>query len=601
MKRCPFDTLPVLLCDAAVKTENPMKRPAPFTPHFFALTFSALLCALPFLLPSGSLQAATPSAVANYQRYELSFESATAYGNPLQDATLTTVFTSPRGDTFKILGFWDGAKTWRVRFLPTQTGNWKFETICSDAANGGLHKKTGEFTVTAASGSTALAQHGPLVVSSDDRHLMHHDGTPFFWMGDTAWNGPLLSTTSEWNLYLKERSRQKFSAVQWVATQFRAAPDGDINKQPAYTGKDKITINTAFFQRLDEKVDAMNKAGLVSVPVLLWAINAGGNPAVNPGVSLPDDQAILLARYMVARWSGNATAWILGGDADYRGDKSAKWKRIGAAVFGHTSHAPVTMHPGGMQWVWNEFIEEKWFDFVGYQSGHGDDARTLKWITGGPLTEDWMKLPHKPFINLEPPYENHVAYQSKKPITPETVRRAMYWSLLCAPTAGVTYGGHGVWGWDDGTKEPTDHPGTGVPLPWQKALTMPAAEQMRYLAEFFGSIEWWKLRPAPIVVVNNPGTQAPAKFIAGAKSDDKDLMVVYVPEDRTVEIKLNLMPASPNVTWFNPRTGEKSPAVAVVTTDTCQFPTPAEGDWILFMKSDKKDAEPAPAEAPKAK
>jgi len=65
-------------------------------------------------------------------------------------------------------------------------------------------------------------------------------------------------------------------------------------------------------------------------------------------------------------------------------------------------------------------------------------------------------------------------------------------------------------------------------------------------------------------------------------------MVVYVPEDRTVEIKLDAMPPSPNVTWINPRTGEKSPAVAVVTQNTCQFPTPSEGDWILFMKTDKE-------------
>jgi hypothetical protein len=120
---------------------------------------------------------------------------------------------------------------------------------------------------------------------------------------------------------------------------------------------------------------------------------------------------------------------------------------------------------------------------------------------------------------------------------------------------------------------------------------------MAHLAGFFASIDWWKLRPAPVAVVNNPGTQSPAKFIAGAKSDDKELMVVYVPTERTVEIKLDLMPPSPNVTWFNPRTGEKSPAVAVVTTSTCQFPTPAEGDWILFMKTDRK--QPGESAAPK--
>ena len=541
--------------------------------------------------------AAEPT-VPKYQRFEATFESAATYANPPQEASLMVAFTPPQGGTLKVPGFWDGSKSWKVRFIPTQTGKWKFETACSDASNKGLHQKTGEFTVTEINGSTPFARHGPIRVAPDGRYLMHDDGTPFFWMGDTAWNGPLLSSSTEWDQYLKERTRQKFNAVQWVATQFRAAPDGDAKKQLAYTGTDKIVINTAFFQRLDQKVEAMNKAGLLSVPVLLWAINAGATPKVNPGVSLPDDQAILLAQYMVARWSGNASAWILGGDGDYRGDKAEKWRRIGRAVFNDIDHAPVTMHPGGMQWVWKEFIEEKWYDIVGYQSGHGDDDKTMKWITEGPLTDDWTKLPHQPFINLEPPYENHIAYQSRKPVSPETLRRAIYWSLLGAPTAGVTYGGHGVWGWDDGTKEPTDHRGTGVPLAWQKALIMPGAEQMKHLAEFFASLDWWKLRPAPVMVVNNPGAQSPAKFIAGAKSDDKELMVVYVPTERTVEIKLDLMPPSPNVTWFNPRTGEKSPAVAVVTTSTCQFPTPAEGDWILFMKTDKK---PATTEADKPK
>jgi Protein of unknown function (DUF4038)/Domain of unknown function (DUF5060)/Putative collagen-binding domain of a collagenase len=562
--------------------------------------FQLLLKLLPVVLALTTTAVASLAAdktVPLYQRFEQSFESAADYANPAQEVSLAAVFTAPSGEKLKVPGFWDGGKTWRIRFVPTQTGKWKFETTCSDAGNKGLHQKSGEFTVTTATGTTSLAQHGPITVSTDGRYLVHHDGTPFLWVGDTAWNGPLLSSTAEWDHYLKERSRQKFNAVQWVATQFRAAPDGDAKKQLAYTGTDKIVINPAFFQRLDEKVDAMNKAGLVSVPVLLWAINGGGNPKVNPGVSLPEDQAILLARYMVARWSGNASAWILGGDGDYRGEKAEKWKRIGRAVFNDIAHGPVTMHPGGMQWVWKEFIDEKWYGFVGYQSGHGDDDKTLKWITEGPLTDDWARLPHRPFINLEPPYENHIAYQSKKPISPEITRRAIYWSLLCAPTAGVTYGGHGVWGWDDGTKPPTDHPGTGIPLPWQKALTMPAAEQMAHLADFFASIDWWKLRPAPVVVVNNPGAQTPAKFIAGAKTDDKELMVVYVPEDRTVEIKLEMMPPSPNVTWFNPRTGEKSPAVAVVTASTCQFPTPAEGDWILFMKTDKKQG--GEAEKPK--
>jgi hypothetical protein len=48
-----------------------------------------------------------------------------------------------------------------------------------------------------------------------------------------------------------------------------------------------------------------------------------------------------------------------------------------------------------------------------------------------------------------------------------------------------------------------------------------------------------------------------------------------------------MLPASPVIEWLNPRTGQKSPAVAVVGTRTCQMPTPDAGDWVLVIKSGK--------------
>ncbi len=557
--------------------------------HGPSVTARAVAVALGIFLSVPAVVSAAPSApVPKWGRFETSLTSAVNYPNPTQQGQVGALFTAPSGEKHKVYGFWDGGQTWRLRFSPTEPGKWTWRTACNDTANAGLHDQQGEFLCTAPANKSRFDQHGPVRVALNGRHLTHADGTPFFWLGDTAWNGALLSTDAEWSQYIKERVRQKFTAVQFVATQFRAAPAGDRDHQLAFTGADKIVLNPAFFQRLDAKFDALNQAGLLAVPVMLWAINGGGNPQVNPGVALPDDQAVLLARYMVARWGAHDVAWILPGDGDYRGAKATRWRNIGFTVFGDIPHAPVLLHPGGMQWVWNEFKDDQWLDIIGYQSGHGDDDKTLRWMTEGPLTEDWARLPHRPFINLEPPYEYHLSYQSKKPIAPETVRRAIYWTLLNAPTAGVTYGGHGVWGWDDGTKPPTDHPGTGIPLPWQKALTMPGAEQMKHLADFFESIEWWRLRPTPAFVVNQPGKEKPARFIAAARTDQKDLLVVYVPEDRTVEIKLDALPPSPQVSWFNPRTGDKSPAVAVVTANTCQFPTPSEGDWILWMYTQKE-------------
>src|SRR2546427_2279096 len=37
--------------------------------------------------------------------------------------------------------------------------------------------------------------------------------TPIFYLADTAWNGALLSTSSEWDQYTRERARQKFTEV----------------------------------------------------------------------------------------------------------------------------------------------------------------------------------------------------------------------------------------------------------------------------------------------------------------------------------------------------------------------------------------------------
>ena len=107
-----------------------------------------------------------------------------------------------------------------------------------------------------AQGDTVFDRHGPIRVASNGRHFEHLDGTPFFWLADTCWNGPLRSDDAEWQLYLDTRTRQSFTAVQWVATQFLAAVDGDRDGRVAFSGIERIVLDPAFFQRLDGKVEA---------------------------------------------------------------------------------------------------------------------------------------------------------------------------------------------------------------------------------------------------------------------------------------------------------------------------------------------------------
>jgi hypothetical protein len=529
---------------------------------------------------------APPSPLApRHSRFEAAFASAAEYANPLQEASLSVMFTSPSGVSHYINGFWDGGRSWRARFKPNELGEWMYTTTCSDTTNGGLHAQIGRFVCVEPAGDTRFDQHGPLRVSANRRFLEHADGTPFLWLSDTAWSGPLLSTDDEWAHYLRERVRQRFSAVQWVATQYLAAPNGDREGQLPYTGHDQIAINPAFYQRLDRRLNALNAAGLLGAPVLLWAAEwseAGVNNH-NPGLVLPEDQAVLLARYMVARWGAHDVVWILNGDGNYRGPKAERWHRIGQALFGTRPHAPVVLHPSGMNIPTEEFRTQEWLDITGYQSGHGDDEETQRWLVSGPPAQDWQRDPPRPSINLEPPYENHIAYQSQQRISPFAVRRALYWSLLVAPTAGVSYGGHGVWGWDDGTTTPVAHPKTGVPLPWREALVMPAAEQLHVLAELFGEIEWWRLRPAPELLLAQLGQALPSRTVLAARSNAGDLALIYTPEAGTLKLKIADLRLNLAARWVNPSTGERFDAPNTGTAGHAQFTPPAPGDWVLLM------------------
>lgn len=385
--------------------------------------------------------------------------------------------------------------------MPTMAGDWTLHTRCQPCI-AGLDNEHASFacTPTPEDERNPFLRHGPLSVAPSGRHFVHRDGTPFFWLGDTVWNGPtLVKTAAEWARFLDHRAAQGFNAIQFVATQWRTAPtnpDGEI----AYAGRDPIWINPHWFERIDARMDAIAARGLLAVPVLVWTL---GRDDINPS-TLSEREIVKLARYLVARYGAHPVAWILNGDGRYHGEAAEKWKRIGRAVFDLPGHAPVFQHPGGMQWPHDTFNDETWIDAIGYQSGHGDDAETLQWIHSGPPARKWSQRPARPQLNLEPPYEDHICYQSRKRHDAYTVRRAAWWSLLNAPPAGLTYGAHGVWSWEENAQPPADHFYTGVAQPWHVAMHLPGAEHMRHLAEFFRSGDFWALTPDPSLVRSAP-------------------------------------------------------------------------------------------------
>jgi len=528
-----------------------------------------LLATLLLTLPVG----AKAQTVPLWGRFERAF---TAQGDATPETDFGVEFRSPSGKLRDVLGFWDGGRTWRVRFMPDEPGKWTFQSH-SRPAVAGLDGSSGEFTSRAEESANPLFRHGAVRVAGNGRYFEHADGTPFFWLGDTVWYGAGLSRKDDWEVYLNDRTAKKFSVVHFNVVAPRNGMPADENGEISFTGTDPIRINTRFYQRLDERVDAVTAHGLLAAIVLTWGLRP-----VDSGNYLPEKEVVRLVRYLEARYGANHVVWILTGDAYYVGANGARWRRIGRAAFGGRTHAPVTSHPAGMLWPWDAYREEKWLDFLIYQSGHGDDAETLRWLHSGPVTEDWSESPPRPIINLEPPYEGHLGYQSRLPHTAYVTRRAIYWSLLAAPTAGVTYGAHGVWSWHTAVGQPpTDHPTTGIAKTWREALPFPGSTQMKYLGELFNSIPWWTLRPDNHLLAEQPGGNNPAWHVSASRSKRGDLAVVYVPWGGEVKLRRGVLAEGLVTEWFDPRTGRRTPATPEAPNT---FRAPEEQDRVLLLR-----------------
>jgi hypothetical protein len=517
--------------------------------------------------------------VVRWGTFELRLEREGDYGDPTWDATVKLHLTSPSGKRSDVNAFWDGGKTWRARFCADEVGRWNWRSECSDADNAGLHGREGSFDCIKYLGNNPLYLHGIIRLSENRRYLVHADGTPFFWMGDTAWNGVIRASVDNWANYLKRRRQQGFSVIQFVSTHWRAStrdPYGEVS----FTGDGQIRINPSFFQRLDPKVVAVNANGLVAAPVILWACVED-----DPGRSLSEEDASRLAEYIVARWGAFHVIWILGGDGDYRGGLSDRWRKIGRRVFGERHDRLVTMHPGGLHWVADEFRDERWYDIIGYQSGHGDSPESLRWLSGGPPADEWRKLPPRPIINLEPNYETHPSYHSRRQFTDLDVRRASYWSLLNAPMAGVTFGHNATWLWADEPEIPEGHASIGTIGPWRDGLDTSGTRSMTNMRWFIASLPWWRLRPAPEVLAQQPDENEPRNFVAAAKTDLGDLAVFYLPEGGAIEVNTASLGRPAVGRWHNPRTGLWTDAGSVVSPEKQTFYAPDEMDWILCISS----------------
>jgi len=420
----------------------------------------------------------------------------------------------------------------------------------------------------------------PLAVSEDDRHLVYPDGSPFFWLGDTAWELFHRLDRVEARTYLDDRAEKGFTVIQAVVL---AELDG-LNTPNPYgetplVDNDPTRPNEAYFEHVDYVVDQAERRGLYVGMLPTWGDKFNKKWGVGPEIFTPEN-ARAYGEFLGERYRDDPIVWILGGDRNPADDEDRAIIRAMAAGIEAGDDDPlITYHPQGGSQSWQWFHEDAWLDVNMFQSGHGafdlPNYRTTR--------EGYRLSPTKPVLDGEPRYEDIPAGFDPNVgwIDAFDVRQAAYWSVLSG-AFGHTYGNNNIWQmWEEG-RDPVIHART----PWHEAVDQAGATHMGYLRELFLSRPFLDLVPDPSVLAGSTGTGASRQ--RAARGEAGRYLIAYSPYGTPLTIEMGtLEDAEATAYWFDPRTGEAEPIGTVEASGTRTFDPPGpQGrgrDWVLVV------------------
>ena len=441
--------------------------------------------------------------------------------------------------------------------------------------------------------------HGSLKVSSNGRFLQHADGTPLFWLGDTAWEMCQRLKREETDLFLETRRRQRFNVIQVVAlAEFNGLRTPNRYGELPLIDLDPDKPNDAYFKHVDWVIDLVASKGLYIGLLPTWGDKVVRDAWGEGPIVFDEQKAGRWGEWLARRYAGRPNViWILGGDrpAIWRGreeevchdDCRPIWRAMAAGIKTATrGSALMSFHPSGgaNNRTSRDMHHEIWLDFNMMQSGHGSGHDVPVWDF---VTEDYALSPAKPTLDAEPNYEDH-------PVNPwptwdaqfgyyrdHDVRKQLYRSVF-AGACGVTYGHHAVWQFFDAALRPVvNH----ADRPWQAALERPGAHQVRHLRALMESKPYFSRIPDQSILVSAAG-QGP-NHVRATRDSEGRYALIYVPNTQTVTVHMSAVKGrTAQVSWFDPRTGETRALGEYAPTGTRFFLTPVIGpDWVLVLEA----------------
>jgi hypothetical protein len=447
--------------------------------------------------PRRSVSPATPANVP----IELTFTARGAYADPFNQVSLDALVTDPAGVVRRVPAFWAGGKTWKIRYASPLAGTHTFRTECSHSADAGLQGCAGSVTVAAYRGKNPLYAHGPVRVAANKRHFEHADGTPFFWLGDTWWMG--LCSRLKWPQGFKhltaDRVKKGYNVVQIIAGLYpdmhafdpRGANEAGFPWEEGYAH-----IRPEYFDRADERLAHLVAQGITPCIVGAWGYFISW---------MTEDQLKAHWRYLVARYGAWPVLWCTAGEAnlpwylaknfpeDDRTMVKGWTKLIRYLKETDPFHRPITIHPTAIKRYTsrNATEDESLLDFDMLQCCHGQNEAIDIMTTA--VRETYAAEPRMPVLNGEPCYEMLMGT-----ITAPWPRRA-FWSCVLNGAMGHTYGGNGIWQFNQPgiPHGASPHGGNYGNTPWQEAMHFSGSTHCALGKKLLTRFAWEKFEPHP--------------------------------------------------------------------------------------------------------
>jgi len=428
-------------------------------------------------------------------------------------------------------------------------------------------------------GPSVILSHGKLKISENKRFIIHDNGTPFFYLGDTGWELFHRLNKEETEKYLENRRYKGFTVIQAVAL---AELDG-LNTPNAEGHKplidnDPLKPNEPYWQHVDWVIKKAAEKGMFIGLLPTWGDKVDKRWGVGPVIFNAENA------YKYGQWIGKRyrdfpnIIWINGGDREGGGNNTPIWNALAEGIKSVDKNHLMTFHPWGETSSSQWFHNSSWLDFNMCQTGHGQRSYA---IYKRLVVRDYNLKPVKPCFDGEPRYEDHPVGWKPEVLgwfDDADIRQALYWNLFSG-AFGHTYGCHPIWQMKTPEREAVGLARNN----WYDVLDLPGASQLIHARRLLESRPFLSRIPDQSIIA--PEYFPETDYVVATRGDGYAL--IYFPTGWPAEIIFDPIGAEKiTAWWFNPRNGEAKPGGTFNGKGSAKFTPPSSGrgnDWILVL------------------